>query len=561
MEKKNVFAVYAMAILACMCFFTSCETENFGGSQSAGDLDFYLDRNGEPIGPNYNWTIIMGERTHSVEFKCNGSARLTEDKQDYRILENQRDLNVAYTNSNRVAGETQAVEKNNITHYVTKYDFPMEDGNVAHVNCDIEEKSVIINGKTYALPTDELKDIIILSLSNVDAPATRAAGDLYESEVVYTEVVAELTFETKGLPVNYEYKKQLRDVVTRHIMTEDDIADHKWDESSKKKEWPNDSLEVVSANHYTYWKDGAVDTMRATYTYPRILKAQTYWTAIALSEAQTTGAIAAKLINSQKVTAKLNGGLVTATAYREQRTLSNTVTLNGADSQTNKGTSVEYNNISFEYMGDVIEFGTDELIINDTTAVTAGASDEDFDTFNYVDRMDYKFGDSNTKHLDLPGTIKVEITPFFPKPWGKLLSATETISRDESKKDWTYVWSLHFSNGTLPVIVRKGATAPEWEVNGVKFPYFDSNTDSRFNSGNYIKSQGKWINSIASDEADFMLWTSTDNKSIDNMPYSTAISWNWDNCSTDGRKASVFSNEHQLRVENGRLYSTLGSWK
>jgi len=229
MATKNAkFSATIMMVVAFVMgfVFASCENEEFTGyaNEAKADLDFYLLREGEPVNNVYDWTLTAGERTHNVSYSCNGHAVLSEEEQNYNIFEEHRNLNVVYSNSNRSAGKPERVENaDGSVNYVTKYTFPLEDGNIAYVDCSIQQKYVMFNGKMYALPTDSLINVELVSLANVTVAATRAA-EYYESDVVNTEIVAELTFTTTGLGNNnYTYTKQLRDIVTRHIWSKNDV--------------------------------------------------------------------------------------------------------------------------------------------------------------------------------------------------------------------------------------------------------------------------------------------------------------------------------------------------
>jgi hypothetical protein len=154
------------------------------------------------------------------------------------------------------------------------------------------------------------------------------------------------------------------------------------------------------------------------------------------------------------------------------------------------------------------------------------------------------------KQSTAPGLIKVEIEEdtFFPKEWGKLLSATETVAPDENRKGYVYTWSLHFEKGTLPVVVRRGSLAPEW-----KFEYFSSVVDSRYNGGYYLKATKSWVNTIASDGTDWLEWLDNSNSNKGNMSYSTATAWGWDEGHQVNGHPSVTTSRHDLTVNNGEL--------
>ena len=171
----------------------------------------------------------------------------------------------------------------------------------------------------------------------------------------------------------------------------------------------------------------------------------------------------------------------------------------------------------------------------------------DEDVYEDVEQPIYKTITNNIyKTIDQP----VYETYFgyneFPKEWGKIIDAKVSTARNESSDGWVYVISVHFENGTLPMLIRnRYANGNEITLN---IEYFSSDVDSRFNSGSWVPSWGKWVNSIAKNGDDLMQWDSIDNRNLDNMAYPTATAWGWDD--GDNFPGSVFTSRYSTIVDN-----------
>jgi bisphosphoglycerate-dependent phosphoglycerate mutase len=136
----------------------------------------------------------------------------------------------------------------------------------------------------------------------------------------------------------------------------------------------------------------------------------------------------------------------------------------------------------------------------------------------------------------------------FPD-WGKFKSVAVTASEDESHSTWVYVVSVHFEQGTLPLIIRQNASAPD----AVNKSYFTTSTNSKLNSAYYVRSQGKWLNAIAEDyNADsYMRWRDNNETTIGLLAYSTATLWGWDYGHQSGGHPTVFTNRYTAQLSNG----------
>jgi hypothetical protein len=187
-----------------------------------------------------------------------------------------------------------------------------------------------------------------------------------------------------------------------------------------------------------------------------------------------------------------------------------------------------------------------------------------YTVYSYSDVLRYVWG-SNIKSSKAPGVIKVKVVvpeedTFFPKEWGTLLEAKETVSNNIKHDGFVYVWSLHFEKGVLPVVVISGSEVPQWH-----FEYFEYTSDHTYNSGTYV--DGTWINTVALDTYTQMTW-SRGGKERANKDYLHAKSQNWDEGRTVDGHCSVNTSRYDLKVKDGMLYATdtytgvyMGFWK
>lgn len=320
------------------------------------------------------------------------------------------------------------------------------------------------------------------------------------------------------------------------------IINEGWDESSAKKTFTDNSINC-EINYVITYSDGEVVTTPFEKSFSRSLVCTSNWTAI---EASNSNRTAGATLNVSKTPKSDNANW---TWNQENGSITSVVTLAGS-SKNNTWESTEANEIKVSYRGKTYSFGTDQYTLRNAASVANGVENGSYTEYKYSDKLEYTFGASNVKNSTAPGLIKVEIEedPFFPKEWGRLLSATETVAPNETRKDYVYTWSLHFEHGTLPVVVRHGSLAPEW-----KFEYFSSETDSRFNGGYYTKASKTWINTIANDGKDWMEWLDSNNSNKGNMLYSTATAWGWDEGHQVSGHPSVTTGRHTLTVNNGEL--------
>ena len=319
------------------------------------------------------------------------------------------------------------------------------------------------------------------------------------------------------------------------------IVNEYFDAETAKKTFTDNTM-TCSIDFVTKYSDGEIVRSNLKHVFNRNLICTSNWSSI---ESSNNNSTAGATLNTSKVS-KSDGEW---SWVAETGSIKSVVTLAGSN-KSNTWESTEVNEVKVTHRGKTYGFGTDQYTLQNAAGTGSGVEKNGYTEYSYSDKLDYKFGNSNAKRSTAPGLIKVEIEEnlFFPKDWGKLLSATETVAPNETRKDYVYTWSLHFEHGTLPVIVRRGSLAPEW-----KFEYFSSETDSRFNGGYYLKSKKTWVNTIAGDGTDWMEWLNTSNQNQGNMAYSTATAWGWDEGHRVNGHPSVHTSRHELTVTNGEL--------
>lgn len=319
------------------------------------------------------------------------------------------------------------------------------------------------------------------------------------------------------------------------------IVDEYFDTETAKKTFTDNTM-TCSIDFVTKYSDGEIVRSNLKHSFTRNLICTSNWVSI---ESSSTNNTVGATLNVSK-TSKEDGEW---TWIAETGSIVANVTLAGSKKQ-NTWESTEANEVKVTHRGKTYSFGSDSYTLQNVSSVANGVENGSYTEYKYSDKLSYIFGAASVKNSTAPGLIKVEIEedPFFPKEWGKLLSATETVAPNEERKSYVYTWSLHFEKGTLPVVVRKGSLAPEWE-----FSYFTSEIESSFNGGYYNKSAKAWINTVASDEKAWMEWLNNSGKNEGNMAYSTATAWGWDEGHQISGHPSVHTSRHTLTVNNGEL--------
>jgi len=311
---------------------------------------------------------------------------------------------------------------------------------------------------------------------------------------------------------------------------------------------------TTSLTFITKWSDGSQDEENISKFFARNFDVLSDWSSNEDNANQSTSSTSVTLKNSESMT---DGDW----AYvRETRGITTTAQLNGS-SQTNAWESKDPNSIVFSKNGQTYNFGTINFSANETGAnVNKQSETADETVYSYTDNINVMFGD-NSFNSSAPGQIRVS-APWNPDfDYGKFTGCVFTTAVNEERNTWVYIASVHFETGTLPLVIRKNANAPE-----VNKDYFENNTDSRLNSGSWIPQWNKWINTIATDTPDLMQWDTTAGANADNMAYPTATAWGWDygytvsghpSVTTDKFSASISSDGYVLTIyKGGNVFAT-----
>lgn len=296
----------------------------------------------------------------------------------------------------------------------------------------------------------------------------------------------------------------------------------------------NDNNVIASVVFVIRYSDGTEETEKVSKTFSRSLKCVSDWKAYENEETQFTHMLNVTLSGSKKMS---DGGW---SWNEETRNITNIANLVSSE-QTNSWVASVPNNITFTregqtYTFDVIKFD----VTGDGGKVTLASETEEMDVYSYSAAITVSFG-NNTVSSVAPGTIIVAKSwnPDFPSEWGKFVSATSTVAVNESNNNWVYTWSLHFTNGTLPVIVGRDAANAVIDQS-----LFENDTNTKLNGAVY--KDNRWMNSIAEDKKHYMLWSNSEGVAQGSMIYATATMWNWNN----GHN-TVFTSDFTFSVENG----------
>ena len=295
----------------------------------------------------------------------------------------------------------------------------------------------------------------------------------------------------------------------------------------------NNNNVVASLIFVTKYNDGTETSENVSKTFARSLTCTSNWKAYENSSKQFTHMLNVKLVGTDKK----NDG---AWSWNEEtRNITNFADLE-ASTQTNSWVSVDPNAITYTRNGQTYKFDVVEFGANDKDGeVTLTSETEEAVVYNYAATVTVSFG-NNTVSSVAPGMITVAKpwTPDFPAEWGKFVAATSTVACNENTTDWVYTWSLHFENGTLPVVVGKNSADATIDQS-----LFEYDTNAKLNGAAFVK--GRWINAIASDTQYYMLWCNTNGVAQNSMIYETATMWKWNN-----GKNSVFTSDFSFSVEN-----------
>ena len=296
----------------------------------------------------------------------------------------------------------------------------------------------------------------------------------------------------------------------------------------------NDNNVVASVVFVTRYSDGSEETEKVNKTFSRSLKCVSNWKAYENEETQFTHMLNVVLSASKKMS---DGGWSWNEETRNITNIANLVSSEQANSWVaSVPNSITYTRNGQTYTFDIIKFD----VTGDGGKVTLASQSEEMDVYNYAATVSVAFGD-NTVSSTAPGTIIVakEVKGDFPSEWGKFVSAVGTVAVNESNNGWVYTWSLHFTNGTLPVIVGRDANSALIDQS-----LFEYDTNSKLNGA--VFKDNRWSNSIAEDKKHYMLWSNSEGVAQGSMIYATATMWNWNN----GHN-TVFTSDFTFSVENG----------
>lgn len=296
----------------------------------------------------------------------------------------------------------------------------------------------------------------------------------------------------------------------------------------------NDNNVIASVVFVTRYSDATEETEKVSKTFSRSLKCTSNWKAYENEETQFTHMLNVTLSSAKKMN---DGGW---SWNEETRNITNIARLVGSE-QTNSWVASVPNSITYTRNGQTYKFDIIKFdVTGDGGKVTLASETEEMDVYSYSAAITVSFG-NNTVSSVAPGTIIVAKSwnPDFPSEWGKFVSATSTVAVNESNNNWVYTWSLHFTNGTLPVIVGRDAANAVIDQS-----LFENDTNTKLNGAVY--KDNRWMNSIAEDKKHYMLWSNSEGVAQGSMIYATATMWNWNN----GHN-TVFTSDFTFSVENG----------
>lgn len=305
---------------------------------------------------------------------------------------------------------------------------------------------------------------------------------------------------------------------------------------------------TASLTFTTIYSDGTRTNEDFSKVLPRSFSVKSNWSSNEANNSQNTSAATVTLTNSQN---KKDGDW---SYVSETRNIKTVATLAGS-SQNNKWESVDPNNIVFSRNGKTYDFGTLSYSATEKGATVKQKSSNDDETvYSYTDNLSVAYG-SNSFNSTAPGTITVDKpwNPDFPDSYGKFKSVAVTATENEAHNSWMYVVSIHFENGTLPLLIRRNASAPDAIDNSM----FTTSTASKLNSAFYVKSQSKWVNAVASDEDKLMGWKDVNDNTLGFLVYSTATMWGWDDGHQSGGHPTVFTNKYSAKLNSSKTVLTI----
>ena len=307
---------------------------------------------------------------------------------------------------------------------------------------------------------------------------------------------------------------------------------------------------TTSLTWVTIYSDGTKKSEELNKIFSRNFKVLSNWSSKEEDNSQTTSNASVSITNSSD---RKDGNW----SYKNKtRRISTTAKLKGS-TQKNEWESLDPDEIVFSKEGQTHNFGSIPFTATSTGAtVKQKSANNDEAVYSYASNISVAYG-SNSQNSSAPGTITVDKPwdPDFPVNYGKFKSVAVTASQDETYKTWLYVVSIHFENGTLPLLIRRNAGAPD----KIDTSMFDSSTDSRLNSAFYITSKKKWINAIADDvdSKKHMVWKDVDGHTPGMLVYSTATMWGWDGGYTKNNHPTVFTKTYSAKLSNNNTVLTI----
>ena len=308
--------------------------------------------------------------------------------------------------------------------------------------------------------------------------------------------------------------------------------------------------------------DGTHEDFEVDFSDTRTSEVDPAWSSIESNNTQSTSSASRTETGNSDQSASKND--FTAKWKRYSYNVKSVATLSGSK-QNNRVKVVEPEGWEITYRGKTFKFNRPEYTVsNDNGTVTGGSEKNGYNEYNYANKFSYTRG-SNNKSFTANGVIKVksEEPIFFPKEWGALIEAKQTVANNETHNSFVYTWSLRFKNNiVLPVVIRSGEATPEWHLE-----YAENTTVTQYNGGTYEKGSDTWINTTASDKPNQMVW-SRDSRERANKDYLIAKNQNWDEGHLIDGHSSTQTSRYQLTVSNGVLKATdtytgkyIGEWK
>lgn len=341
------------------------------------------------------------------------------------------------------------------------------------------------------------------------------------------------------------------------------ITTEGWDGATAKEVWSNGAVSW-SIDWVTRYSDDTVERTRFTMSSPRGVKTLTEWNIPSVifyeessvdfsnlqvnlvsstNESRTSDGATFSWVNekreiSDKMTIHTWFDNTTVTPFLNEVLDKNRVWVNKWEAQDPFDCKVSYKNQEYLFSR---KANAPEVSQKDSVTYDKWNS---YSSAIRSDMLSYKVGDyiQNVPAIYSTGPGNYMDT-FMEKEWGWLYDVKQTVANNLRQNGFVYIWSLHFSNGILPVVVSSGST-PDWN-----FSYFEYGASPLYNSAVWDNDNGKWKNAIASDDADMMRWREA-GPVMDEQDADVAKQIGWD----DGHGESVFTNRYTIDLTKNHLY-------